>query len=56
VKLQTSGDVSLLGIMIRPESLLFPGGTVREFRINDFTGYGTVTVNGCKFIDFPLSY
>ena len=51
--LQTSGNVSLLGIMIRPEKLSFSHGTVSNFRINDFTGFGSVNVNGSGFIDFP---
>jgi hypothetical protein len=53
VTLQTSGNVSLLGIMIRPEKLYFSHGTISDFRINDFTGYGSVNVNGSEFIDFP---
>lgn len=51
--LQTSGNVSFLGIMIRPEKLSFSHETVSGFRINDFTGYGNVKVNGSGFIDFP---
>jgi len=53
VTLQTSGNVSLLGIMIRPEKLYFSHGTISDFRINDFTGYGSVNVNGSEFIDLP---
>jgi hypothetical protein len=53
VTLQTSGNVSLLGIMIRPDQPSFSHGTISNFSINDFTGYGSVNVNGSEFIDFP---
>jgi hypothetical protein len=53
INISTRGNLSISGVMIRPQKLTFAEGITSDFYINDFTGTGTVYVTGYKFLIFP---
>lgn len=55
IEIRTTGNISLSGIMIKPENIKFVTGAVSDFYINDFTGSGSVKVIGPGYLIFPYS-